>query len=165
MRPARASLGRASGFTLLEVLVVVAIVAIIVGLAGVRLLRSPDEAVREECERLALLLQAAREEAILQGRVFTFGARRDTYGFLRLERDGKLKLAKDDELLHPRRLPAGITIEAFQVEGVAEDAPIKGVVFQPSGDLPAFRILLAGSGMRWSVVGSPDGTIRAQAGS
>jgi hypothetical protein len=39
------------------------------------------------------------------------------------------------------------------------------VVFLPSGDLPAFRILLAGHGARWSVVGMPDGTIRAQAGS
>jgi general secretion pathway protein H len=162
---ARAELSRLRGFTLLELLVVVAIVAIMVGLAGAQLMRSPGEAVREESERLALLLQAAREEAILQGRVFAFGAGRDAYRFLRLERDGKLRIAKDDELLRPRRLPAGVAIEFFQVEGVSEDAPLKGVVFLPSGDLPAFRILLAGIGARWSVVGSPDGTIRAQAAS
>jgi hypothetical protein len=39
------------------------------------------------------------------------------------------------------------------------------VVFLPSGDLPAFRILLTGYGVRWSVVGAPDGTILTQAGS
>jgi type II secretion system protein H len=156
---------RARGFTLIELLVVVVIIVIMVTLAGVQLMRSPGEAVRDESERLALLLQAARDEAILQGRVFAFGAGRESYRFLRLERDGKLRIAKDDELLRPRQLAAGVAIESLQVEGVAEDAPVKGVIFQPSGDLPAFRILLAGGGARWSVVGAPDGTIRAQAGS
>jgi len=161
----RPALVQARGFTLLELLVVVVIIGVMVGLAGAQLMRSPGEIVRDESEHLALLLQAARDEAILQGRVFAFGAGRESYRFVRLERDGKLKVAADDELLRPRRLPPGVTIESFQVEGVAEDAPVKGVVFQPSGDLPAFRILLAGSGARWTVVGAPDGTIRAQAGS
>ena len=157
---------RARGFTLLELLVVVMIVGIIVALAGVRLMRSPGEAVRDESERLALLLQAAREESIMQGRVFAFGAGRDSYRFLRLERDGKLKITKDDEILYPRQLPRGVTIESLQIEGVTPDpAQPQGVVLLPSGDLPAFRIFLAGGGARWTVVGNPDGSIRAEAGS
>jgi general secretion pathway protein H len=161
----RARLPFPRGFTLIELLVVVVIVILMVALASAQLVRSPGEAVRDESERLALLLQAAREEAILQGRVFAFGAGRQSYRFLRLERDGKLKIAKDDELLRPRQLAAGVSIESLQVEGAIEDAAQKGVVFLPSGDLPAFRILLAGGGARWSVVGAPDGTIRAQAAS
>jgi general secretion pathway protein H len=82
---------RARGFTLIEVLVVVAIIVIVVGLVGVRLARGPEDLVREESERLALVLSAAREEAILQGRVFAFGAGRESYGFMRLEKDGRLK--------------------------------------------------------------------------
>jgi hypothetical protein len=60
-----------------------------------------------------------------------------------------------------------VSIESLQVEGAAaeEGSPPQGVVLLPSGDLPAFRILLAGGGARWSVIGAPDGTIRAQAGS
>ena len=157
---------RPRGFTLVELLVVVVIIVVMISVAGVQLMRSPGEAVRDESERLALLLQAAREEAILQGRVFAFGAQRESYGFLRLERDGKLKVAKDDEILRPRRLAPGVAIESLQVEGVPEDTTQQpGVVFQPSGDMPAFRVFLSGRGARWTVVGAPDGTIRAEAGS
>jgi type II secretion system protein H len=157
---------RSRGFTLIELLVVVVIIGVMVALAGAQLMRSPSEAVREESEHLALLLQAAREEAILQGRVFAFGAGRETYRFMRLDRDGKLKVTRDDEVLRPRRLPPGVTIEALKIEGAeGESTQPQGVVFLPSGDLPAFRILLAGRGARWTVVGTPDGTIMAQAGS
>jgi general secretion pathway protein H len=152
----------ARGFTLIELLVVVAIIVVIVGLAGAQLMRGPGDVVREESEHLALLLRAARQEAILQGRVFAFGAGRESYRFLRLERNGRLKVTSGDELLRPQRLAAGIVIDAFQVEGAAETAQ-DGVVFLPSGELPAFRIVLKSGGARWSVVGAPDGTIRAQA--
>ena len=157
-----AARGKARGFTLIELLVVVAIIVIIVALAGVQLMRGPADIVREESEHLALLLRAARQEAILQGRVFAFGAGRESYRFLRLERNGRLKVAGADELLRPQRLPPGVVIEALQIEG-AGDAAQDGVVFLPSGELPAFRIVLRSGGARWSVVGAPDGTIRAQA--
>ena len=158
----RAARGKARGFTLIELLVVVAIIVIMVGLAGAQLMRGPDDVVREESEHLALLLRAARQEAILQGRVFAFGAGRESYRFLRLERNGRLKVARSDDLFRPQRMPPGIVIEALQIEGAGEAAQ-DGVVFLPSGELPAFRIVLRSGGARWSVVGAPDGTIRAQA--
>ena len=158
----RTAPGQLRGFTLIELLVVVAIIVVIVGLAGAQLMRGPGDVVREESEHLALLLRAARQEAILQGRVFAFGAGRESYRFLRLERNGRLKVTSGGELLRPQRLAAGIVIDAFQVEGAAETAQ-DGVVFLPSGELPAFRIVLKSGGARWSVVGAPDGTIRAQA--
>jgi len=158
----RAAPGQLRGFTLIELLVVVAIIVVIVGLAGAQLMRGPGDVVREESEHLALLLRAARQEAILQGRVFAFGAGRESYRFLRLERNGRLKVTSGDELLRPQRLAAGIVFDAFQVQGAAETAQ-DGVVFLPSGELPAFRIVLKSGGARWSVVGAPDGTIRAQA--
>jgi len=160
----RAAQGKARGFTLIELLVVVAIIVIMVGLAGAQLMRGPGDVVRDESEHLALILRAVREEAILQGRVFAFGAGRESYRILRLERNGRLKLAGSDELFRPQRLPPGVLIEGLQIEG-AGDAAQDGVVFLPSGELPAFRIVLKSGAARWSVVGATDGTIRAQAAS
>jgi len=153
---------RSDGFTLIEILVVVAIIVVMVGLAGAQLMRGPADVVREESEHLALLLRAAREEAILQGRVFAFGAGRESYRFLRLEPNGRLKATSGDDLFRSQRMPPGIVIDALQIDGAGE-TPQDGVVFLPSGELPAFRIVLKSGSARWSVVGAPDGTIRAQA--
>jgi general secretion pathway protein H len=169
----RGACGGSRGFTLIEVLVVVAIIVVIVGLAGVQLMRGPADIVREESEHLALLLRAAREEAILQGRVYAFGAGRETYRFLRLEPNGRLKPTADDEVFRPQRLPPGITISSLKVEGAGDsDSPLKlegagdadqeGLVFLPSGELPAFRVVLEGGGASWSIVGTPDGSIIAK---
>jgi len=158
---ARAVGRRSRGFTLIEILVVVAIIVVIVGLAGVQLMRSPADTVREESEHLALLLRAVREEAILQGRVFAFGAGRETYRFLRLEANGRLKPTTDDDVFRPQRLPPGVTISSLKVEGVG-DSDQEGLVFLPSGELPAFRVVLDGGGVSWSIVGTPDGSIIAK---
>jgi len=151
------------GFTLIEVLVVMLIIAVVVGLVGVQLARGPEDQVREQSEHLAVLLNAARQEAILQGRVFAFSGERDSYRFLRLERDGRLKPTADDDLLRAQRLPSGIVIETIQIAG-AGDAPRDGLVFLPNGEVPAFRLVLSGGGARWSVIGAPDGAILAKAG-
>src|SRR5260221_11001144 len=100
----RAAPGQLRGFTLIELLVVVAIIVVIVGLAGAQLVRGPADIVREESEHLALLLRAARQEAILQGRVFAFGAGREPYRFLRLERNARPKVTGGAARFRPHRL-------------------------------------------------------------
>lgn len=152
-----------AGFTLIEVLVVVLIIGVMIGVAGVNLARGPEDRAREESEHLAMLLRAAREEAILQGRVYAFAADAGGYRFLRLETDGRLKPLADD-VLRPHELPAGVAMAALSIDG-ADGAARDGLVFVPSGELPQFRFVLAGGRVRWSVVGAPDGSIRTQAGS
>jgi len=68
--------------------VVVAISSVMVRLAGAQLMRGPGDVVREESERLRLFLRSAREEAILQGRVFRLRRRRESYRFLSLSGNG-----------------------------------------------------------------------------
>lgn len=152
----------AAGFTLIELLVVVLIIAVMIGVAGVNLMRGPEDEARDESERLAMVLRAARDEAILEGRVYTLATDAGGYRFLRLEKDGRLKPLADD-LLRPHDLPAGVAIEALNIDGATGTAR-DGLVFLPSGELPAFRLVLSGGKARYSVVGEADGTIRTQVG-
>src|SRR5262245_12438305 len=59
---------RAVGFTLIEVLVVVAITGIIVALASVNLFPSDKELARREAGRIALAIEHARDSAWFAGR-------------------------------------------------------------------------------------------------
>jgi len=73
---------RQRGFTLIELAVIVLIVTIIIAAIGINLTRSDRDRVRDEAERLAVLIQAARDEAVLQGRVLVMELTDDGYRFL-----------------------------------------------------------------------------------
>lgn len=148
------------GFTLIEVLVVVLIITVMIAVASVNLLRGPEDQVREEAERLALLLQTAQQEAVLQGQVLAFSAGRDGYRFLRLDDKGKLQPLAD-EILRPRTLPPGVEIAAFHVDG-AGSSERDGIVLAPSGELASFRIAVTAGTAQWWVVGLANGAIRSQ---
>jgi len=64
-RPRR---GRGAGFTLLEILVVVAITGIVIALAAVNLLPSDNEIARRESGNVALAIEGARDAAWSGGR-------------------------------------------------------------------------------------------------
>ena len=62
----RVSIKRAQGFTLLEVLVVLAIGGLLVGLASLTLTRNPRSDLLEQAQRLALVFETAGDEAQLR---------------------------------------------------------------------------------------------------
>jgi len=147
---------RTSGFTLIEVLVVLVIVVIVIGVVASKLLPSAGDRAREEAERLVRLLQTARQEAVLNGRIYAFAASEDGYSFLRVDGNGRLRQIEDDELLRARLLPPGVRIVALRVEG-AGDAAKDGVLLSPTGELPAFVLVIQDEAARWRVVGRPQG--------
>ncbi len=164
----------AKGFTLIEILVVVLIIVTMIGIAGVRLTRGEIDLVREEADRLALLLQSAQQEAMLQGRYYVLATAREGYQFLTPDDKGRLRPVQD-ELLRARTLPAVVRIAAVLVDGAgstgigqnagksdADDAGPEGLVLTPSGDLPVFSIHLSAGKARWFVVGHPRDGIRSQ---
>jgi general secretion pathway protein H len=144
------------GLTLIEILVVTFILAIMIGLVALRLTRDDRDLARDEADRLVVVLQSAREEAILRGDLFALELRAEGYRFLRPDGKGKL-VTVDDGPLMPRQLPEPMRLR-LELEGQSMPGR-QGIVFDPSGALPAFNIALTLNDARWWVRAQNNGKI------
>ena len=160
-----------SGFTLIEIVVVLLIITIILGLVGVNLTRNPADTLHEEADRLALVLQNAQQEAILEGRPYGFAFTESSYLFARPDpsapsADGvTLVPIQADELLTPHQLPAAMTLTP-SATNEAQDSSAKNkkkrfdqIVFDPSGEFPVFQLTLSIGDLYWYVRGQSDGQV------
>jgi general secretion pathway protein H len=93
---------RHAGFTLLELLVVLVIAGITLGIVSFNAMPSPRQALQNEAQRIALLLQLARDEAIVRDRAIAFEVDAEGYRFLQREEKVWQPLPADD-LLRPRQ--------------------------------------------------------------
>ena len=97
-RPGRATI---RGFTLIEMMIVLVIAGLIFGMIALKALPDQKQTLREEAQRIALLLQVARDEAIVRNRPVAFEASAKRYRFL--VRDYQYwQQIKKDELLRER---------------------------------------------------------------
>ena len=153
MRPTSAT--GTSGFTLVEVLVVVAITGIIVALAAVNLFPSDREVARREAGKLALAVEGARDAAWFGGRPtamsFTDGRS------LRWRHAGNTWQA---DAGHEASLDPAMRITAV-TSGGQPVAPGERLVFLPDGLDEPFRIALDVRGIAWAIEGDAAGSIRA----
>ncbi|QNA90771.1 prepilin-type N-terminal cleavage/methylation domain-containing protein [Massilia sp. Dwa41.01b] len=89
---------RAAGFTLVEIMVVMVIIGITLGLVSVNAIPSPRQDLVDEAKRLTLLLQLARDEAIVRNRQVAFEATPERYSFLVRGEQGWEAVTQDDLL-------------------------------------------------------------------
>lgn len=139
------------GFTLLEMLV--ALVVMAVGVAGAVLAFRPDQGrqLGQEAERLSLLLEQAEEESLLGGMPLAWVARQDGYEFQRRELtvDGPgWVTVRGDDLFHPRALPGIARIQMVRADGRALEF--------------GQRAVLGGQGIQQLTIGMTLGDARAR---
>ena len=149
---------QSGGFSLIEILVVITIIAVIAGMVVLSIGEDPRRLVQDEAQRLHALLTQAKEEAILQGQIHVLQMKEGGYEFMQPDDEGKLQ-AMNDELFRPRQFGGNVTIEYSEVDGRDTDKEPALIVY-PTGDISAFRIVLANSGARWQVLGLSDGELQ-----
>ena len=149
---------RTRGFTLMEILVVLVILGIIVASVGLELSATDRVTVRDQSKKLALLVHALRQQAIVDGTPLgvRFGPR--SYGFMELNDKGKWVPLAQDHLFRPRQLPGGIHFQA--VVHAASGQHI--VQVSPGGMLTPFTAELSDGDSHWKVTGRANGTVSAK---
>ena len=104
---------RQHGFTLLELLVVVVIVAILFTYTTLAIRSdTPEDIINTEAQRLERLIQLALEDSILRGEEYGIEIFLDGYRFLRFDvTENRWLPLSDDKILRQRDLPLDMELE------------------------------------------------------
>jgi general secretion pathway protein H len=142
------------GFTLIEILVVVAITGIVLAVAAVNLFPSDAQLARRQAGIVALAIEHARDAAWLGGRPtsVTFDA-----GRLRTWRYGGDAWQPDSA--HDRPLEDSVRLTGLHVDGQALELPGR-LVFLPDGLGIPFRVSLDVRGLPQAIEGDAAGAVR-----
>jgi general secretion pathway protein H len=145
---------RYPGFTLVEVLVVVALISIAAAFVTVNLYGDDRRMAEREARRMAGALEHAAALAQWRGEVLGVSADGSGYRFWRRGADGRWTAVQDDDVLVPHALPATWTVAplSFASAPVAPDAIIP---FRPSGRNEPYELLLASPAWSLVIAGDP----------
>jgi general secretion pathway protein H len=133
----------AHGFTLLELLVVLVIAGILLGMVAFNAMPGQRQAMQNEAQRIALLMQLARDEAIVRNRPIAFEADDNRYRFLIRENDEWQPIA-EDELLREREFKRAPVALSITPAVAAQRNPLRIVFGREPVDKPFVLTLAAG---------------------
>lgn len=112
------------GFTLLELLVVIMIAGITLGMVSFNAMPDEHKLLQYDAQRIALLLQLARDEAIVRNRPISFEAEADRYRFMLRDENSWQALGQDD-LLHEREFKRFPVIFSVSPPSAAQTTPLR----------------------------------------
>tara|TARA_R110002020_G_scaffold17872_2_gene63314 strand:+ start:20272 stop:20811 length:540 start_codon:yes stop_codon:yes gene_type:complete len=126
-RPAAQHRYATSGFTLMELLVVLVLVGIVASLATLSIGDGAERQLRTETQRLVGVLQLARDELLITGSAErALGLRRDGYSFLELvilDDSTREWQPMVDQQLGPWQLEPGVVELEYEQEGERRALP------------------------------------------
>ena len=137
--------GRERGFTLIELLVVMVILGVTLGLVSLQVAPSQQQSMQQEAQRIALLLQVARDEAIVRNRQIAFEATSDNYRFL-VRNDRQWTVIEHDDLLREREFKAA-PVSLLLEPAPTVPGPVLRIVFgREPVDKPFVLTVASGTG-------------------
>ena len=141
-RPSKLVLQRkkADGFTLIEVMIVVVIVAILMGAVAMSIPRDINDLMKEQANRFQAVVSLSQDEAIMQSRELALGFTESGYTFF--EFNDSAWVVKSEGPFKAQKLPQNILSQLY-LEGVSvsldERVEVKPQVFiLSSGEMTPF---------------------------
>lgn len=138
---------RQRGFTLIELLVVMVIAGILLGMVSFNILPGDQQRLQQDAQRLALLFQLARDEAILRNTAVAFEADAQNYRFLIKEEQTWIYL-KDDMLREREFETQNVQL---RLESGAQGGPALRIVFGREPVDKAFILSLTSNNQKVSI--------------
>lgn len=149
---------RQSGFTLIEILVAVVIVAVLSATLVFVATPSAVSQARAEARRLAALLELAIAEARAGGRSIAWSPVPGGYAFFRRADDGEWVAFAEDSVYRPRTLPEGVLLRdvTLQAHPLREG---EHIVMTPYGLAGAIAATISAGDAAFSLRGGPVGRV------
>jgi general secretion pathway protein H len=139
----RPALRRPRGFTLVEIMVVMVIIGITLGLVSLNAIPSPQQHLLAEAKRIALLLQLARDEAIVRNRLVAFEAEPDRYRFL-VRNEARWDLLSQDDMLRERTYKHPPVTMSIDPPGAGAGNPLRITFGREPVDKPFLLTMASG---------------------
>lgn len=149
---------RQDGFTLVEILVALVIIGITVAMVSINLMPDDKRMLTTEAQKLALLFEQARDEAIISGKEIAWSAEGDKTHFWRKDDQGKWAFNSGDDLFRERDLAPGVKLAELQINSV-KAALNERLIFSPGGMNVPFRLDLGLNASRVSITGDNQGKL------
>lgn len=136
--------GRAMrGFTLVEIMVVLVIIGITLGMVSLNAMPSPRQNLQAEASRIALLLQLARDEAIVRNRLVAFEANSENYRFL-VRNENSWDPVTQDDLLRERPFKGGPVDLSIEPPSAGTGTPMRIIFGREPVDKPFLLTMAIG---------------------
>ena len=167
MKPRISSSKRALGFTLLEVMVVVAIMATMIAFVAVSLSSDADRLARLEAERFMLVVNEVRDEAIISGEHFILSVNEDGGSYQFNSSRSDRSTASDNGLLRTRSIKQEVELEwdvfdDFSNDNSDEDDQGPRVLISPLGEITLFEARFGGDEQDFLVVVNDENLLEQQ---
>lgn len=125
------------------------IVGITLGVVSFNAMPSERQVLQNDAQRIALLLQLARDEAIVRNRPIAFEAEADRYRFLLFE-ENKWQELKQDELLREREFKRSPVMFSVSPPSAEQSTPLRIIFGREPVGIP-FVLTLAIGGARVAI--------------
>jgi general secretion pathway protein H len=119
------------------------IVGITLGAVSFNAMPSERQVLQNDAQRVALLLQLARDEAIVRNRPIAFEAEIDRYRFLIFE-ENRWQVLQQDELLRERELKRSPVLFAISPASADHDSPLRIIFGREPVGIPFILTLAVG---------------------